>query len=54
MPSCDLPVPEAMNPSAAALQQLKELLQHDPAFARDLRARSSTEAAARLAVEHGV
>ncbi|MGB5136626.1 MAG: Nif11-like leader peptide family natural product precursor [Prochlorococcaceae cyanobacterium] len=54
MATCDLPVPEAVNPSAAALHQLKELLQCDPAFAQDLRATASTEAAARLAFEHGV
>jgi hypothetical protein len=54
MATSDLPVPEAVNPSAAALHQLKELLQHDPAFAQDLRATTSTEAAARLVFEHGV
>lgn len=54
MATCDLPVPEAMNPSAAALHQLKEMLQRDPVFAQDLRTTSSIEAAVRLAVEHGV
>jgi hypothetical protein len=54
MATCDLPVHEAVNPSTAALHQLRELLQHDPAFAQDLRATASTEAAARLAFEHGV
>ena len=54
MATCDLPAPEAENPSAAALHQLKELLQSDSAFAQALRATSSTEAAAQLAAEHGV
>jgi hypothetical protein len=54
MATCDLPVPEVEHPSAAALHQLKELLQRDPAFAEALCASASTEAAARLAAEHGV
>jgi hypothetical protein len=54
MATCDLPVQEAVNPSTAALHQLRELLQRDPAFAQDLRATASTEAAVRLALEHGV
>jgi hypothetical protein len=54
MATCDLPAPEVEHPSAAALHQLKELLQGDPAFAQALRATESTEAAARLAAEHGV
>jgi hypothetical protein len=54
MATCDLTAPGAVNTSTAALHQLKELLQHDPVFARALRETTSTEAAARLAVEHGV
>lgn len=54
MATCDLPAPTAAHPSAVALHQLKELLQGDPAFAKGLRATASTEAAARLAAEHGV
>ena len=54
MATCDLPAPAAENPSAAALHQLKELLQNDSAFAQALGATSSTEAAAQLAAEHGV
>jgi Nif11 domain len=42
------------HPSAAALHQLKEMLQSDPAFAQALRAAESTEAAARLVAEHGI
>ena len=53
-PSCDLPAPGIENPSAAALHQLKEMLQSDSAFAQALRATESTEAAARLAAEHGI
>lgn len=54
MATCDLPAPKVEHPSAAALHQLKALLQSDPAFAQALRATESTEAAARLAAEHGV
>jgi hypothetical protein len=54
MVTCDLPASEVEHPSAAALHQLKELLQSDPAFAQALRATVSTEAAARLAAEHGI
>ncbi|MEB3185124.1 MAG: hypothetical protein VKM97_04490 [Cyanobacteriota bacterium] len=54
MATCDLPAPEIEHPSAAALHQLKELLQGDPAFAQALRATESTEAAARLAADHGI
>ena len=54
MATCDLPAPAAENPSAAALHQLKELLQSDSAFAQALGATSSTEAAAQLAAEHGI
>jgi len=54
MATCNLPAPEAVHPSAAALHQLKELLQNDPAFAQALRATTSTEAAAQLASEHDV
>lgn len=54
MATCDLPTPEVEHPSSAALHQLKVLLQSDPAFAQALRAAESTEAAARLAAEHGV
>ena len=54
MATCDLPVSSAGTASAAALHQLKQLLQHDSAFARALRHAPSTEAAAHLAAEHGV
>jgi hypothetical protein len=54
MATCKLPAPEAAHPSAAALQQLKALLQSDPVFAQALRATASTEAGAHLAAEHGV
>lgn len=54
MATCELPASEVEHPSAAALHQLKELLQHDHAFAQALRATESTEAASRLAAEHGV
>ena len=36
------------------MHQLKELLLSDPTFAQALRATASTEAAAKLAAEHGV
>ena len=54
MATCDLPVPEVVHPSAAALHRLKELLQGDTTFAQALRATASTEAAAQLAAERGV
>jgi hypothetical protein len=54
MATCDLPASGVEHPSAAALNQLKQLLQSDPAFAQALCACASTEAAARLAAEHGV
>ena len=54
MATSDLPAPEVEHPSAAALHQLKELLQGDPAFAEAMRTTESTEAAARLAAEHGI
>jgi hypothetical protein len=54
MATCELPASEVEHPSAAALHQLKELVQSDPAFAQVLRATESTEAAARLAAEHGI
>jgi len=54
MATCDLPTPGVEHPPAAALHQLKMLLQGDPAFAQALRATTSTEAAARLAADHGV
>lgn len=54
MATCDLPASQAENPSAAALHQLKELLERDTAFAQALGATASTEAAAKLAAEHGV
>ena len=54
MATCDLPVSGVEHPSAAALHQLKELLQSDSAFAQALRATASTEAATQLASEHGV
>ncbi len=54
MATCDLPAPNAVHPSAAALHQLKELLLSDPEFAEALRQSGSTEAAAQLAAEHGV
>jgi hypothetical protein len=52
--TCDLAAPGVENASAAALHQLKEMLQADSAFAQALRATESAEAAAQLAVEHGV
>ncbi|MEB3320795.1 MAG: hypothetical protein VKI63_07645 [Cyanobium sp.] len=54
MATCVLPSPGVEHPSAAALHQLKALLQNDPAFAEALRVSGSTEAAAHLAAEHGV
>lgn len=54
MATSDLPASGVEHPAAAALHQLKELLQSDPAFAQALRATASTEAAAQLASEHGV
>lgn len=54
MATCDLPVSGSEHPSAAALHQLREMLQSDPAFAQALRATASTEAAAQLASDHGV
>jgi hypothetical protein len=54
MATCDLPSSAVEHPSAAALHQLKDLLQGDPSFAQALRASGSTEAAAQLAAEHGV
>lgn len=54
MATSDLPASEVDHPSVAALHQLKELLQRDPDFAQALRASTSTEAAAKLAAEHGV
>jgi hypothetical protein len=54
MATCELPASEVEHPSAAALHQLKELLQSDPAFAQALCACESTEGAARLAAEHGI
>lgn len=54
MATCHLPAPEVEHPSAASLHQLKTLLQGDPVFAQALRASESTEAAARLAAQHGV
>ncbi len=54
MATCDLPDPGVENPSAAALHQLKEMLQADTAFAQALCATETTEEAARLAADHGV
>jgi hypothetical protein len=54
MATCDPPAPGVENPSAAALYQLKQLLERDCAFAQALGATASTEAAARLAAEHGI
>ena len=54
MAPCDLTAPEAAHPSTAALHQLKELVESDPVFAQLLGAAASTEAAARLAADHGV
>jgi hypothetical protein len=62
MATCDLPAAtvekssekSSENSSAAALHQLKELLQGDSAFAQALGTTTSTEAAARLAAEHGI
>jgi len=54
MATCDLPASVVVNPSTAALRQLKELLQRDAVFAQALAATASTEAAVRLSAEHGV
>jgi hypothetical protein len=54
MATSDLSTAAAVVPTADALHHLKDLLQHDPAFAKALGATDSTEAAARLAAEHGV
>ncbi|MCX5948611.1 MAG: hypothetical protein NTY67_10640 [Cyanobacteria bacterium] len=54
MATCDLPASVAANPSTAALQQLKELLQLDAVFAQAFAATASTEAAVLLSAEHGV
>ena len=54
MATCHLPAPGVENPSAAALHQLKEMLQADSVFAQALRATESTEEAARLAARRGV
>jgi hypothetical protein len=54
MATCNLPAPEVDHPSAAALHQLKEMLQGDPAFAQALRATESTQAAVRLIADHGI
>lgn len=54
MATCDVLNPAATVPSAEALHHLKDLLQHDPAFAKALSATDSTEAAAHLAADHGV
>lgn len=49
MATSELPATPAENPSAAALHQLKELLERGAAFAQALGTTGSTEAAARLA-----
>jgi hypothetical protein len=54
MATSDLSTPAAAVTAADALHHLKDLLQHDPAFAKALGATDSTDAAARLAAEHGV
>ncbi|MCP9784346.1 hypothetical protein KBY83_13670 [Cyanobium sp. WKJ7-Wakatipu] len=54
MATSDRPASATENPSAAALHQLKELLERDIAFAQALGATASTEAAAKLAAEHGI
>ena len=54
MATSDRPASATENPSAVALHQLKELLERDTAFAQALGATASTEAAAKLAAEHGV
>ena len=54
MATIDLPASQAENSSAAALHQLKELLERDAAFAQSLGASASTEAAVKLAAEHGI
>lgn len=54
MASCNLPIPEINVPADMSLQQLKLLLQRDPAFAQDLRLSRTTMDAARLAAAHGV
>jgi hypothetical protein len=42
MATCKLPAREAGHASAAALHQLKTLLQHDPSLAQALRASPTT------------
>ncbi len=54
MATCELPAFGVEHPSAAALHQLKELLQRDPVFTQALCATESTEAAAQLTAEHGI
>ena len=54
MATIDLQASQAENSSAAALHQLKELLERDSAFAQALGATASTEAAAKLAAGHDI
>jgi len=54
MATSDLAASDAQNPSAESLHQLKELLQHDPVFAQNLRATASTDEAVKLVAAHGI
>lgn len=54
MANCDLRTPDAVNPSVAALHQLKLLVERDPVFSQALRTTVSTEDAAKLLADHGV
>ena len=54
MANNDLKAAETVQTSAAALHQLKEMAQQDPAFAKALQSMPSTEDAAKLVAEHGV
>lgn len=50
----EIPGSESENASTAALHELKEMLERDSAFAEALRGTSSTDAASKLAAEHGI
>jgi len=54
MATCDLPTTSETTPNEDALHQLKELLQRDQSFANALLAKTTTEEAANLALEHGI
>ena len=54
MANNNLKASETVQTSAAALHQLKKMVQQDPAFAKSLQSMASTEDAAKLVAEHGV